>query len=202
MNIQTSLLSSFSGCYFLDKFLRYSGISKNIANVISCSVFQAFISLKCVYFMTTGIKDDYSVVNILQNLYGYFLYDLACLSLNNYIEYKNTFIFHHLISCIVISNVLNNDVKNNINVVYFVFLSESSGFFVNFRIMVKTFSNIKQYYRKFLSIYYFISRVVLLPISAYFFMEKFRSDSLTIFSLYISFVMLYIMSLNWSLKLI
>jgi hypothetical protein len=199
MYLQTGWLYSFSLCHLLHKSLEYVGLSPNISNVISCISFQVYISFKTAYILLSG---NGTAVNVLHNLYGYFLYDLACLTLNNYSKNRKMFIIHHIVSCIIINTVLSSKIEDDFHLLSFVFLSESPTPYVNMRILLGEYPLLKRLNKKFTKYYYFLCRIVLLPVSAIGFMNNFSAEPQIYVSIYISFFMLYSMSLNWFITMI
>jgi hypothetical protein len=199
MNLQTGWLYSFSLCHLLHKTLEYVGFSPNISNVISCISFQVYISFKTAYILISGHGTG---VNVLHNLYGYFLYDLACLTLNDYSKHRKMFIIHHIVSCIIINTVLSSKIGDDFHLLMFVFLSESPTPYVNMRILLGEYPLLKRLNKKFTKYYYFLCRIVLLPVSAIGFMNNFSAEPQIYVSIYISFFMLYFMSINWFITMI
>lgn len=199
MHLQTGWLYSFSLCHLFHKSLEYIGFSPNISNVISCISFQVYISFKTAYILVSG---NGTGVNILHNLYGYFLYDLACLTLNDYSKNKKMFIIHHIISCIIINTVSSSKIGDDFYLLMFVFLSESPTPYINMRILLGEYPLLKRLNKKFTKYYYFLCRIVLLPVSAIGFMNNFSVEPLIYVSIYISFFMLYSMSLYWFIAMI
>lgn len=199
MYLQTAWLYSFSLCHFVHKTLEYVGFSPNISNVISCIGFQVYITLKTSYILVSG---NGTAVNVIHNLYGYFLYDLACLVFNDYAKNRKMFIIHHIVSCIIINTVLSSKIGDDFYVLMFVFLSESPTPYINMRILLGDYPLLKRLNTKFTKYYYFICRIVLLPVSAIGFMKHFSAEPQIYVSIYVSFFMLYAMSINWFIAMI
>lgn len=201
MVIQFGWLAAFSGCYFIQRALEYTGISGNYSNIFSCIVFQFYISTKALALILFGNISNENTLLVLHNLYGYFIYDLAILVFHDYTPNKKMYIIHHTVSCLLINTLITNKNWSNFYGILFIFLTESTGPFTNLNIVLKNHPNLRILNLKITKYYFMISRILLLPIVAINFMNNFIVEKTIFYTVYSTFAMIYAMNINWAIKL-
>lgn len=201
MSIQVNWLITFSSCYGIHKFLEYNKIPGNYANLISCILFQSYISSKSLFLLLFKEITSSNSSSLLQSLYGYFVYDLSVLIFNDYTKNKKMYIIHHIVSCLLINTLLANNNWSPFYGTLFIFLTESTGPLTNLNMLLKNYPRLKSLNLKLTKYYFLLSRIISLPAVAVKFMNSFKTDSTVHSSVYITFFMLYFMNLNWVIKL-
>lgn len=200
----TTILSSFISCstIHLSSLLIPSKV-KHHSNLITCILYQIYFvyqSLQLVIKSQTELETSWQIISqeTLQNLdtlVGYFLYDILYL-----LSYdKNIgFILHHLIGISMIYFINSFGAPKHLLFYYniFCFIAEASNPFLNFRHFVKDTSYYSSYI-KFISISYFIFRILLFPYYGYKVSILLQVKPLNYF-----FSIIYMMSVIWFRKLV
>ena len=187
-------LSSFLACSIGKMFLTNFGFNYRKSGALVSTIFQMnFLYSTFKLLISSGNQEE--TVSNLQDLYGYFVYDIVDILMSDNTEKLRMYIIHHCVTCMAIDTVTGSNLENTtfyINLVCFA--AELSSPLINTRVF---FNN-----KKLLIHVYFISRVVVLPIASALFLWNLNASSYTVTVLGSSIGAIYISTLIWFSKLL
>lgn len=200
-SLRTGWIVSFIGCELVQRGIQRFGITANKANIWACTLFQFYITYKTGMSMYNevfnGVVNSVATASHLNDLYGYFMYDMVYMMLDTSRPRNTTFIIHHAISCCVIDTVLELNLSSTFYQNAFCFLAEITSPLINARILLADYPRLKAVNKRVMIYSYFVARIMLFPVAIIGFMQTIDPHWTTKLSLYASFTAVYITSLNW-----
>lgn len=188
-------------CLGLQYLLEKMKINSVASNRVTCILFQ----ISFLYFTGLNIINEYfyeknvliDTNNIINSLYGYFLYDSIFMLLT---EINNVFMTHHILSLLALSLVkVTPSITLNCNII--LFLGEITNPLLNIRYFIRYIPKLKLLNKRMILVTYTIFRVLLLPYFTIRFLNDI-SDSVYINIFRLVFITIYSMSLFWFVKII
>ena len=197
-------ISGFVGCSVIQMYIEKTGVSKRKANTITCILFQmffiynAFINLYLEWY-NLYTQDELAQLTLynMNNIYGYFIYDMVYMLF----EHPNImFLIHHFLSLIIIDTIKKIGVNGPMyhhNIICF--LGEVTNPFLNMRYVLHDYPYLKKINQKIIYYTYFTFRIVLFPLfSILFLIQRSANHFLTLFLL---FSIIYGVSIMWFHKI-
>lgn len=183
MNIVASAASCGTIHYLASRFPFQT---RHAANLLSCSIFQAFFVLNALrlYRMNPSNEVSLNTITNLEYLYGYFVYDLIYLISTDLLS---PFIIHHLVGMTILHLIKPFGAPTNLLPYYnaICILGEVTSPFLNMRHFLKN-TWIHPGWMRGIYYLYFASRIVTFPIVSVSLIYQLRSYGLagTLFIIY------------------
>jgi hypothetical protein len=193
-------LSSFIACSFGNIVLKSVGFDYRKSGDLVSTIFQMnFLYNTSVLIFNNvfyNVSSQEATLLNLQELYGYFIYDITVILFSENPEKLRLYLIHHTITLLSIDAISTHDLggSSNLYLNLVCFAAELPSPLINTRIF---FDN-----KRLLSPVYFFSRIVLFPIASFMFLINFNTSSFTFNVLTVSISSIYISTIFWYSKLI